>query len=33
MFATALTTMTTLEVVLFREDHEAFWAVIKIFGV
>jgi hypothetical protein len=33
MFTTALTTMTTLEVILFREDNEAFWAVIKIFGV
>ena len=32
MFATALTTMTPLEVVLFREDHEAFRAVIIIFG-
>ncbi len=33
MFTTALTTMTTLEVILFREDNEAFWTIIKIFGV
>ncbi len=32
MFAPALTTVTSLEVVLFREDHEAFRAVIIIFG-
>ena len=33
MFAAALTTMTPLEVILFRKDNEAFRAVIKIFGV
>lgn len=31
MFAAALTTMTPLEVVLFREDHESFRTVIIIF--
>lgn len=33
MLAAALTTMTTLQVILFRKDNEAFWAVIKIFRV
>lgn len=33
MFTAALTTMTPLEVILFRKDNEAFRAIIKIFGV
>lgn len=33
MFATALTTMASLQVIGLRKDDVAFGAVIKIFGV
>lgn len=33
MLATALTTVTSFQMIFFREDNEAFWTVIVIFWI